>query len=390
MINGISRIGYMSGGDAARWVDEDIADTLVGRAVGFIEANQDKPFFLYYATQDIHVPRIPHARFQGTTACGIRCDAIAEMDFQVGVLLDKLDELQLSRNTLVVFSSDNGPVLDDGYQDGAVQDLNGHNPAGTLRGGKYSIFEGGTRVPFITRWPGVIAPGSSSALVSLIDMLASGAALSGKGRPAAAGPDSFNVLEALLGLTPASTRDHLVTSTNGTTQQAIRVGDWKFIPGNPPRLFDLSQDIHEDTNVAAANPDKVKELSDLLAQIKADGSSRPENDGFVFEPLPPAGGGAGGGAAGVGGVGTAGSANGAGGPPSAAGTAGSGGNSGNASGGSTAGPGAAAPRASGDAAGCGCAVPGGSQSAPLILQNLGLLLGLTLFGRVANRRRYLA
>ena len=147
IINGISRIGYMSGGKAARWVDQDMADTFTRKAVAFIEQNQDRPFFLYFATHDPHVPRVPHPRFVGKSGCGVRGDVIVQFDWCAGEILNTLDRLNLSTNTLVILSSDNGPVVDDGYEDGAVENLNGHRPAGPLRGGKYSIFEGGTRVP---------------------------------------------------------------------------------------------------------------------------------------------------------------------------------------------------------------------------------------------------
>src|SRR5207249_6881780 len=117
IINGISRIGFMSGGKAARWKDEDIADVLTSKAVGFIEKNKERPFFLYFATHDVHVPRVPHPRFRGKSQCGVRGDAFVELDSAVGDLLATLDRLKLADNTLVVFTSDNGGVMDDGYED---------------------------------------------------------------------------------------------------------------------------------------------------------------------------------------------------------------------------------------------------------------------------------
>jgi len=118
IVNGVSRIGWMSGGKAARWNDEDMADTLTKKAITFIEQQKDKPFFLYLSTHDIHVPRMPHPRFVGKTQLGPRGDVIEQVDATFGAVLDALDRLKLSDNTLVILSSDNGPVIDDGYKDG--------------------------------------------------------------------------------------------------------------------------------------------------------------------------------------------------------------------------------------------------------------------------------
>ena len=141
-------------------------------------SNREKPFFLYFATHDIHVPRVPHPRFRGATKMGPRGDAIAEFDWSVGQVLKALDDLGLADNTLVILTSDNGPVVDDGYPDDAVEKLGKHKPAGPLRGGKSTVFEGGTREPFIVRWPEHVPAGERpNALVCQIDLLASLAAL---------------------------------------------------------------------------------------------------------------------------------------------------------------------------------------------------------------------
>ncbi|MBT6763103.1 MAG: sulfatase-like hydrolase/transferase, partial [Prolixibacteraceae bacterium] len=137
IINGISRIGFMTGGNSARWIDEDMADVITQKALDFIDQNKEKPFFLFYSTHDIHVPRVPHARFVGESGMGPRGDAILEVDWATGEIMKKLEELKLIENTLVIFTSDNGPVVDDGYEDQAVELLGDHKPAGTLRGGKY-------------------------------------------------------------------------------------------------------------------------------------------------------------------------------------------------------------------------------------------------------------
>ena len=199
IVNGVSRIGYMTGGRAALWKDEDMADVFTRKAVSFIEKNRARPFFLYFATHDPHVPRLPHPRFAGKSGMGPRGDAILQMDACVGEVLAALDRMKLAGRTLVIFSSDNGPVVDDGYRDEAVEKLGDHRPAGPLRGGKYSNFEAGTRVPFLVRWPGRVKPGVSDALVSQIDLFASLAAFTRQSLPVGAAPDSENVLPALLG-----------------------------------------------------------------------------------------------------------------------------------------------------------------------------------------------
>ncbi|MBN1421766.1 MAG: arylsulfatase [Planctomycetes bacterium] len=283
IINGISRIGYMTGGRSARWVDEDMADTFVRKAVAFIENAKDAPFFLYFATHDIHVPRVPHPRFAGTTPMGPRGDCVAQFDWCVGEVLRALDRLGLAEKTIVIVTSDNGPVVDDGYRDDAVAKLGGHRPAGPLRGGKYTAWEGGTRIPFIVRWPGRIQPGVSDALICQIDFLASFAALTGQSLADNDGPDSADVLPALFGASKIG-RDTLVEHAGVL---AIRQGTWKLIEpararaaaktakagakarAEPrPQVFDLSQDLAETKPLAAENPEKAKELEALLRKIR--------------------------------------------------------------------------------------------------------------------------
>jgi len=288
IVNGVSRIGYSSGGKAARWSDEDMADVYVKKATEFIEKSRDRPFFLYFSTHDIHVPRLPHARFADKSPMGPRGDVILEFDWCVGALLDVLEKNGLTRNTLVIFSSDNGPVVDDGYQDGAKVKLGDHRPAGPLRGGKYSIFEGGTRVPFVVRWPGRVKPGVSEALVCQVDFPASFAALAGQTFDAKTALDSQNLLPALLGDSRAG-RATLVEHSGGL---AMRQGEWKFIPKRPGakraqftdtdtgnnanfQLYNLATDIGETNNLAAAHPEKVKELRTLLETEKAKGFPAP-------------------------------------------------------------------------------------------------------------------
>ncbi|MBN2507893.1 MAG: arylsulfatase [Verrucomicrobia bacterium] len=289
IVNGISRIGHMSGGKAARWVDEDMADRFTRQAVRFLEQHKDRRFFLYFATHDIHVPRVPHLRYAGRSGLGARGDVILELDGSVGEVLDTLERLGVASRTLVIFTSDNGPVLDDGYKDRAVELARGHQPSGPLRGGKYSAFEAGTRVPFLVRWPGRIKPGTSEALVCQVDFLATFAAMSRQPLARADAPDSVNILEALLGESPAG-RNHLVEHA-GTL--SLVQGPWKYIEpskgprfnkntaielGNDPnpQLYNLSADLGERRNLAADQPDRVHAMATRLRQIRSDGRSRPE------------------------------------------------------------------------------------------------------------------
>ncbi|MBS1576450.1 MAG: arylsulfatase [Bacteroidetes bacterium] len=280
IVNGIGRIGYMSGGKTARWTDEEMPLTFLQKAKDFIESNQNKPFFLYYALTEPHVPRMPATMFKYKSGLGFRGDDILELDWAVGELIKHLKALGLDKNTIVIFSSDNGPVLDDGYQDGAVTQLNGHTPTGPFRGGKYSMFEAGTRVPFIVCWPHQIHPRVSDAMVCQVDLLASFSKMFNQAIPAGVASDSENILDALLGKTNKG-RDVLVEQGDALT---IVKGDWKYIaPSNGPaiditntetgnapyvQLFNLKEDKAEKNNLAEKYPEKVKELQNLLQQIK--------------------------------------------------------------------------------------------------------------------------
>jgi len=288
-VNGIPRIGKQIGGKAALWKDDAIADTITARAVRFIEENKDRPFFLYFPTHDIHVPRVPAARFQGSSQAGVRGDVIQEFDWSVGQVIEALDRLKLADRTLLVVTSDNGGVLDSNGPDtvhgGTVETNNGHAYNGPLRGNKGSAYEGGTRVPLVASWPGKVKVGVSDELICQVDMLATAAALTGQTLPDDAGPDSFNILPALLGQTGGKPcRDHLVEHGNVL---AIRKGPWKYIPGSGKgtgkangagggaQLYNLADDIGETRNVAAEHPEIVKELSALLDDVRRKGRSRP-------------------------------------------------------------------------------------------------------------------
>ena len=283
IVNGIGRIGWMSGGKSARWVDEEMSDTFVKHAVEFIESNRDRPFFLFFATHDVHVPRVPHPRFKGTSSVGTRGDVIHELDDAVGTVLATLDKLKLKDSTLVIFTSDNGGVMDDGYEDVGSFD---YHPNAPLRGTKGTLFEGGHRVPFLARWPGHITAGSTSgALLAHLDMAATFAALVGVEVPAGQCLDSVNVLPALLG-NSTSGRTDFVAHVGGTQGPfALRSGNWKYIsPGGGgygkaaqgggkksaflPQLYDLKADPAEERNLADAQPDKLNEMRTQLAKIR--------------------------------------------------------------------------------------------------------------------------
>ncbi|QIL41878.1 arylsulfatase [Pedobacter sp. HDW13] len=282
IVNGIGRIGFMTGGKMARWVDEELSFTFLTQAKQFIASKKQSPFFLYFALTEPHVPRMPATMFKDKSGLGARGDAILQLDWTVGEIMKELEHQGIAQNTMIVFTSDNGPVLDDGYQDEAVTRRNGHTPAGTLRGGKYSALEGGTRVPFIINWPAGIKPAVSDALVSQIDFIQSFAALLQAKIPAGTATDSENQLASFLGKNKTGRSVYI---EQGGALSIIK-DNWKYITpekgpayakavgietGNldAPQLYDLSKDKEEKNNLAATYPDKVKALAALLAEIKS-------------------------------------------------------------------------------------------------------------------------
>jgi arylsulfatase A-like enzyme len=289
IVNGVGRIGWMTGGKSARWKDEDMADTFTSKALKFIDDSKNGPFFLYFATHNIHVPRVPNPRFKGSSPVGTRGDSIQELDDTVGKVLARLDELKLTDNTLFIFTSDNGGVMDDGYEDVGSFD---YNPNAPLHGTKGTIFEGGHRVPFIARWPGHIkAGGESNAMIAHLDLPRTFAALTGVTIPPGGCGDSINVLPALLGQSN-SARETFVAHNGGTTGPfGLRAGNWKLLTGGAGgygakkgkggaannakavqqggiQLYDLSTDLGETNNLADKMPDKVREMQSLLAKIR--------------------------------------------------------------------------------------------------------------------------
>ncbi len=271
IVNGIPRIGYVSGGVSANWSDVDLADHFLAKAQTYVKSHKENPFFLYYALNQPHVPRTPNPRFVGKSGMGPRGDVILEADFCVGEIIKTLKEEGVLDNTLIVFSSDNGPVLNDGYYDDAVEKLGNHKPNGPLRGGKYSLLEAGTRVPFFTYWKGQIKPLVSDALVCQIDLLESIAKLINIDVKKT---DSQELLDVFTGKS-AKGRTNLVIEAN--TKTAFRQGDWIMIPpysgdsileevniemGNDKdfQLYNLKKDIGQKNNLAKAQPKKLKEL----------------------------------------------------------------------------------------------------------------------------------
>ncbi|MFT4546275.1 MAG: arylsulfatase A [Verrucomicrobiales bacterium] len=284
VINGIGRIGKMWGGKSALWDDETMADEFVTQTKKYLGGRKDKkgePFFLYFSSQDIHVPRAPHKRFHGKSQLGFRGDAMVALDWVAGEIMNSLEENGLADNTIVIFSSDNGPVYDDGYDDGTKvhtsteESDRGHDGSGPYRGGKYQIYEGGTRVPLIIRWPGKIEAGKvSPALVNQIDFTASFAEMFGIKLAADQSIDSRDTLDAFLG----KSEKGLSVMLEEARTLAIRKGDWKFIKGAKwkkqkkaaaDELYDLSSDLGEQKNLAKEKPALVEELRATLEKAKA-------------------------------------------------------------------------------------------------------------------------
>ncbi len=281
IVNGIPRIGFMKGGEAAKWSDIDMADHFLNGIQKYIKSHKGKPFFLYYPMQQPHVPRTPHPRFEGLSELGPRGDAIVEADWCLGELKKTLEAEGIIDNTLIIFSSDNGPVLNDGYYDDSDVKNGDHLPSGALRGGKYSLFEAGTRVPFFTYWKGKIKPGVSDSMVSQLDLLSSLAQLVGSEVRTA---DSLPLLELLLGQSDEG-RDEMVIEA--TSRTAFKRGDWVMIPpyegpavndkvqielGNDSnfQLYNLTEDIEQQNNLAALKPDKLQEMLTAFEAVRGD------------------------------------------------------------------------------------------------------------------------
>lgn len=267
IIDGISRIGHMRGGNAALWKDQDLADRITLEAEKFIRESSGKPIFLYFATNDIHVPRDPSPRFRGKSGLGIRGDATAQMDDCLGRIRKALAENGYE-DTLFIFTSDNGPKVSDGYEDGAREAWADENPAAPFSGGKYTVYEGGTRMPMIVAWPGHVKPGTTNnALISQTDFARSLAKIVGVDVPEGACGDSQELSYVMLGESEKG-RENLVEQP-AWGPWGYRKGDWKLIDSQEPQLYFLGDDPGERNNLAAENPSKVEELRRELRSLTA-------------------------------------------------------------------------------------------------------------------------
>ncbi|MFR9619829.1 MAG: arylsulfatase [Rikenellaceae bacterium] len=304
-----------TGGVAAHalYKDDEMGEMMAKKSVAWIKANKDKPFFLYLATPHIHHPFTPGKQFLGSSKCGLYGDFIQEMDWIVGEVLNTLEEEGLDKNTLVIFTSDNGAMFN---AEGRNAFNAGHRAVGDLLGFKFDVWEGGHRVPFIARWPKHIKSGSTSdQLISNVDLLATMAALTGYQLKAGEGVDSYNMLEALVGNPKKMIRPEFLLTSWKASHQAIREGDWIYIPAkggggwdstNPKtnawggvsaaayvgrensdiedgklkadapkaQLYNIAKDLSQTTNVIEENPEVAKRLAEKLAEIKKSTTTR--------------------------------------------------------------------------------------------------------------------
>ncbi|HPA18485.1 MAG TPA: arylsulfatase [Verrucomicrobiae bacterium] len=256
------------------WKLDRILPALGDRACEFIarQAKAGRPFLLYMPLTSPHTPIAVAPEWQGKSGLNIYGDFVMETDAVVGRVMGALDECGVADRTLVIFTSDNGPAYRIGPV-GAIEKL-GHFSSGPLRGHKGSVWEGGHRVPFVVRWPGVVRPGGvCGQLVHQADIMATLAHIFGARLPDAAGVDSFSLLPLLMG-EDRPVRPHAV-SCAGHGEPSVRSGAWKFIPSAGPQLYHLVEDIGETRNLAAEQPARVAEMRALLEKLIIDGRSTP-------------------------------------------------------------------------------------------------------------------
>lgn len=285
--------------------DRMVGTTMKNKALDYLKAERDRPFFLYFAPTNIHHPFTPAPRFIGTSEAGRYGDFIHELDWMVGEILNTMDEERLTENTMVILTSDNGGMLNQGGQDAYMA---GHQINDPLLGFKFDVWEGGHRVPFLVRWPGKVPAGEiSGALACNVDLLATMAALVGKERMAKEAQDSKNLLPAILGKTNQPIRDQMIIAANSPSHLSIRKGPWMYIPAQggggfwsdevgahpfggpaaikfagqensdivdgkikadapPAQLYNLEKDPTQDHNVYNEHPEIVEELKKLLKE----------------------------------------------------------------------------------------------------------------------------
>jgi arylsulfatase A len=299
--DGFNRPGPMLPG----WKLVDALPALTTRAVKWVgdAAKGGKPFFLYFPLTSPHYPVVPAPEFKGRSGAGDYGDFVVQTDWTVGEVLRALDRAGVAENTLVIFTSDNGPEITGEVNPGAYDRARQfrHFSMGDLRGAKRDAWEGGHRVPFLARWPGKIRPGSvSDETVCHVDFLRTVGAILGAELPETAGEDSVNVLPALLGERREKPLREATVHHAASGKFAIRKGDWVLIdaptgddngkqgePGwfktergyarhdQPGELFDLRQDVSQRQNLYAGQPERVRELKGLLEKYKRDGRSTP-------------------------------------------------------------------------------------------------------------------
>ncbi len=272
------------------WDPYDNIPTTTAKGVEKIKeyAEQNKPFFLYFAFPSPHQPIIPHDEFDGTSQAGPYGDYVVETDAACGTLLKALEEAGVADNTIVIFTADNGAEHYAYKRDERFD----HWSSYPLRGVKRDIYEGGHRVPFIVRWPGVVSPDSvSNALVSQIDIMRTLAAVLNVSLPEDQAIDSYSLLPILEG--KAKTAHQSLVHNTYQDRYAIRYDDWVLIDcetgymqgkkrhekweerhaypeddSSPVELYDLSTDIGQKNNVAAAHPEVVEKLKKELNSIR--------------------------------------------------------------------------------------------------------------------------
>ncbi|MCP4453973.1 MAG: arylsulfatase, partial [Planctomycetes bacterium] len=284
---------WRAGGIASNLKLKDVLPRFTEEAIKVIDhhanANTSKPLMLYLAYPAPHTPWLPSPAFQGRSQAGMYGDFLVMVDAMIGRVLSAINKTGMTDDTLVIFSSDNGPV----WYDTDVTRF-GHDSSGGLRGMKGDAWENGHRMPFVVRWPGKVRAGSvTHQTISFTDMLATFASIVDTDLPANAGPDSFNILPVLLGKQPAGQAIRgpvIIPSANGT--MTIRSGSWKLITslgsggfskpsrikplaGGPEgQLYNLNDDRGETNNLYLEKPATVKRLTAELDRIRAAGRSR--------------------------------------------------------------------------------------------------------------------